>query len=129
MNVCVFIRERDTCKAEVEQPNLKSVAKSFLVIWLAAVVSSVWAVLVVLSVTDVGGTEPFQHLMVSLKLLFSFLRDGTLRLAPKMVVSDFFKEPKPAIDGLIGNARLNAMLREREREREREEFGRERESA
>ena len=108
---------------------MKSVAKSFLVIWLAAVVSSVWSVLVVLSVTDVGGTEPFQHLMVSLKLLFSFLRDGTLRLAPKMVVSDFFKELKPAIDGLIGNARLNAMLREREREREREEFGRERESA
>ena len=100
---------------------MNSVGKSFLVILLVVVVVSwVWSVLVVFSVIVVGGTEPFQHLMVSLKLLFSFLRDGTLRLAPKMVVSDFFKELKPAIDGLIGNARLNAMLRERERERERE---------
>ena len=101
---------------------MNSVGKSFLVILLAAAIASaIGSVLVaVLSVIVVGGTEPFQHLMVSLKLLFSFLRDGTLRLAPKMVVSDFFKELKPAIDGLIGNARLNAMLRERERERERE---------
>ena len=95
---------------------MNSVGKSFLVILLAVVVVSwVWFVLVVLSVTEDSGIEPFQHLMVSLKLLFSFLKDGTLRHAPKMVVSDFFKEPTPAIDGLIGNARLNAILRQRER--------------
>ena len=100
---------------------MNSVGKSFLVILLAAAIASaIGSVLVVVSVTEAGGTEPFQHLIVSLKLLFSFLRDGTLLLAPKMVVSDFFKEPKPAINGLIGNARLNAMLCERERERERE---------
>ena len=100
---------------------MNSVGKSFLVILLAAAIASaIGSVLVVVAVIEAGGTEPFQHLIVSLKLLYSFLRDGTLRHAPKMVVFDFFNEPKPAIDGLIGNARLNAMLRERERERERE---------
>ena len=107
----------------MEQPNLKSAGKSFLVTFLGLGITVGWTAWTPLRTSSrivVGGTTcPFQLLMVSLEFLFSFLSDGTLRVAPKIVVSDFFREPKSATDSLIGNARLSAILRERERERER----------
>ena len=58
----------------MEQPNLKSGGKSFLVTFLGFRITAGWTPSRTPSRTEGGGTTcPFQHLMLSLKPLLSFL--------------------------------------------------------